>query len=216
MPYQPINKIFSRIVALPISNVDTDQIIPARFLKATDKEGFGEKLFYDWRYKSDGSLNPDFVLNQPGTKGKILLAGANFGCGSSREHAAWALYGYGFQVVISSGFADIFKSNAMNNGILPIEVDPDTLGYIFTYATSFPDAEWTINLQDQQIILPDPPSQSFAYRLSPIAFPLDPFRKECMVNGLDFIDYLVNLKPEIAAFEKKRQTIGGAPLWSTE
>lgn len=183
----------SSVVPLPISDVDTDQIIPARYLKVTDKKGFGQHLFNDWRYDSDGEPIPQFVLNQPEHTGEILVAGKNFGCGSSREHAAWALYDYGFKVVISSFFADIFKDNALNNGLLPIQVSEIFLDEIFTKVNADRTTKLEIDLENQEVLL---------LGSSTIEnFEINPYKKECLINGHDDIDYLINLKPEIEQYE---------------
>ncbi len=188
-----LNEVTSTVIPLPIEDVDTDQIIPARFLKATTKDGFGENLFRDWRYHPDGSPKQDFVLNNPIYRGEILVAGKNFGCGSSREHAAWAIQDYGIRVVISSFFADIFKGNALNNGILPITVPEVFLNRIFQEVEKDPNAELTVSLQDQTIkILNTDEVQSFE---------IDPYKKMCLLNGYDDIDYLLSLSPKIKAFE---------------
>jgi len=182
----------SPAVPLPIDNIDTDQIIPARFLKATTREGFGENLFRDWRYNNDQSPKADFALNIPKYKGKILVAGKNFGCGSSREHAAWAIYDYGFRVVISSFFADIFKNNALNNALLPVQVSDGFLKKIFAAVEKNPDTIITVDLADQKIQLEDGSSESFDINL---------YKKTCMINGYDDIDYLLSLRDEIKHFE---------------
>ncbi len=188
-----LNEVTSTVIPLPIEDVDTDQIIPARFLKATTKDGFGENLFRDWRYHPDGSPKQDFVLNNPIYRGEILVAGKNFGCGSSREHAAWSIQDYGIRVVISSFFADIFKGNALNNGILPITVPEVFLNRIFQEVEKDPNAELTVSLQDQTIkILNSDEVQSFE---------IDPYKKMCLLNGYDDIDYLLSLSPKIKAFE---------------
>ncbi len=188
-----LNEVTSTVIPLPIEDVDTDQIIPARFLKATTKDGFGENLFRDWRYHPDGSPKQDFVLNNPIYRGEILVAGKNFGCGSSREHAAWSIQDYGIRVVISSFFADIFKGNALNNGILPITVPEVFLNRIFQEVEKDPKAELTVSLQDQTIkILNTDEVQSFE---------IDPYKKMCLLNGYDDIDYLLSLSPKIKAFE---------------
>ncbi|WP_299680347.1 3-isopropylmalate dehydratase small subunit [uncultured Dokdonia sp.] len=182
-------------IPLPIENIDTDQIIPARFLKATDKKGFGDNVFRDWRYDSDGNLNMDFPLNAPQYKGaQILVAGDNFGCGSSREHAAWAIAGYGLKVVISSFFADIFKGNALNNGLLPIQVSPDFLKQLLTTVQENPATKITVDLENQVV------ETSFAKA----EFEIDPYKKVCLINGYDDIDFLVSKKDTIEAFEKER------------
>lgn len=193
---EKFKKLTSTAVPLPIENIDTDQIIPARFLKATDKLGFGDNLFRDWRFQKDGSEVSDFVLNSPNYSGSILIAGDNFGCGSSREHAAWALGGYGFKVVISSYFADIFKGNALNNGILPIQVSPEFLKTAIASVTQNPDTELVVDLENQTVSVNN--SVSFE------TFEIDPFKKLCLINGYDDIDYLVNNKDKITAFEVQR------------
>jgi len=189
-------KLTSTIVPLPIENVDTDQIIPARFLKATDKEGFGNNLFADWRYNKDGSPKADFVLNNSLYKGSILVAGKNFGSGSSREHAAWAIDGYGFKVVVSNFFADIFQNNALNNGVLPVVVSTEFLAEIFSSVNSNPATSLTIDLE-KQIITNNETGNSES-------FDINPYKKECLVNGLDDIDYLLSKKEQTEAYEKAR------------
>jgi 3-isopropylmalate/(R)-2-methylmalate dehydratase small subunit len=185
----------SRMIPLPVENVDTDQIIPARFLKATDKNGMGEALFADWRYNPDGSQKPGFVLNDPRYQGaQILLAGDNFGCGSSREHAPWALTGYGFRAVISTSFADIFRNNSLKNGLLPIIVDPETLKSLFDLVEEAPEAEVMVDLEAQSVILPDG---------SAVSFPIDPFSKTCLSQGVDQLGYIMSFEKEIAAFENR-------------
>lgn len=191
---EKFTKLTSTAIPLPIENIDTDQIIPARFLKATDKLGFGDNLFRDWRFHKDESKVEDFVLNNPTYKGSILIAGDNFGCGSSREHAAWALSGYGFKVVISSYFADIFKGNALNNGILPIQVSPAFLSKIMQIATKEPNKEFVVNLEGQTIAVEGSEITE--------SFEIDPFKKLCLMNGYDDIDYLIANKEKIEAFEK--------------
>jgi 3-isopropylmalate/(R)-2-methylmalate dehydratase small subunit len=183
----------STYVPLPIENVDTDQIIPARFLKATDKEGFGNNLFADWRYNKDGSPKVDFVLNNPTYSGQILVAGKNFGSGSSREHAAWAVAGYGFKAVVSSFFADIFRNNSLNNGVLPVVVTPEFLSEIFTSVNADPKATLTINLENQTII-------NNATGKSE-SFDINPYKKECLLKGLDDIDYLLYKKEMTEKYE---------------
>ncbi|MBY5959732.1 3-isopropylmalate dehydratase small subunit [Membranicola marinus] len=190
-------------VPMPMEDVDTDQIIPARFLKAIDKVGFGDNLFYDWRYDKNNEPNPDFILNNPVYSGRILVAGKNFGCGSSREHAAWALYGYGFRVVISSFFADIFKGNALNNGILPIQVSPDYLDLLLTRITENPDTKIVVNLPEQFIQINGEGEKT--------SFEIDDYKKMCLLNGYDDIDYLLSLKDKIQKFEENR-TYTPAPL----
>jgi 3-isopropylmalate/(R)-2-methylmalate dehydratase small subunit len=178
---------------LPVNDIDTDQIIPARFLKATDKKGMGDNLFADWRYNSDGSKRPDFVLNNPTFGGaKILLAGDNFGCGSSREHAPWALTGFGFRAVISTSFADIFRNNSLKNGLLPIIVDIETHQSLFDLAEEAPSAQVSVDLESQTLIFPDGRK---------VKFPIDGFSKACLLNGVDELGYILGFENEIAAFE---------------
>ena len=181
----------SRAIPLPVENIDTDQIIPARFLKATDKKGFGDNLFRDWRYEKNGSENDSFILNSSKFRGSILVAGDNFGCGSSREHAAWALADYGFKVIISSFFADIFKGNALNNGMLPIQVSSGFLLSLINHIENNPTAELTINLEDQTLNTP----------VGTVDFDIDPYKKLCLINGYDDIDFLISKKDKIEAFE---------------
>jgi 3-isopropylmalate/(R)-2-methylmalate dehydratase small subunit len=195
MSIEKFIKIISSAVPLPIENVDTDQIIPARFLKAVERKGFGDNLFRDWRYRKDGTPNPDFVLNHPKYTGTILVAGKNFGSGSSREHAAWSVYDYGFRVVVSSFFADIFKNNVLNNGLLPIQVSEDFLTGMFETIGENPVASFEVDLESQVICNV---SRSTEYR-----FDINPYKKECLLKGYDDIDYLLNLKKEIEAFETK-------------
>jgi 3-isopropylmalate/(R)-2-methylmalate dehydratase small subunit len=183
----------SRVVRFPVDNIDTDQIIPARFLKVTDKAGLGQNLFSDWRYNSDGSPKPDFILNQPSVQGaQILLAGDNFGCGSSREHAPWALTAFGFRAVISTSFADIFKNNALKNGLLPIAVDRRTHNMLFEMAEESPAAEWAVSLETQQVTLPNGSSFSFE---------VDPFSRACLLKGIDELGYILSFSKQIAAYE---------------
>lgn len=193
MAYDKFSVIQSPAVPLPVENVDTDQIIPARFLKAVERKGFGDNLFRDWRYNKDGSPKADFPLNESRYSGKILVGGKNFGSGSSREHAAWAIYDYGFRVVVSSFFADIFKNNALNNGLLPVVVSPEFLEKIFETIEKNPDAEFKVELE----------SQTFSNLSTGETeqFEINPYKKHCLKNGLDDIDYLVNMKEEIQAFE---------------
>lgn len=191
---EKLDKIISTAVPMPIEDVDTDQIIPARFLKAVSKEGFGENLFRDWRYSQDGTKVTDFVLNNDTYGGKILVAGRNFGCGSSREHAAWALADYGFRVVISSFFADIFRGNALNNGILPLQVSQQTLDEIFKSIETNPKVLLEIDVENQTLKWND---QS-------VTFDIDPYKKVCLINGYDDIDYLLSIKDDIENFEKNR------------
>jgi 3-isopropylmalate/(R)-2-methylmalate dehydratase small subunit len=186
-------------VPLPIENIDTDQIIPARFLKATSREGFGENLFRDWRYDSNGEPKKDFVLNNSRYQGKVLLAGKNFGCGSSREHAAWAIYDAGFRVVISSYFADIFRGNALNNGLLPLQVSDEVLQQLFAEVEADPQTEFVVNLPEQELYLPASGER--------IPFEIDPYKKECLIKGYDDIDFLVSQKEAIEAYESTRAWI---------
>lgn len=192
--YMPqFTSLTSRLVPLPVENIDTDQIIPARFLKATDKNGMGEALFADWRYHPDGSPRPDFVLNDARYQSaQILLAGDNFGCGSSREHAPWALTGYGFRAVISTSFADIFRNNALKNGLLPVIVDAKTHKSLFTLVEEDSAAEITIDLETQTILFPDGQKASF---------PIDPFSKTCLLKGVDQLGYILSFEKEITRFE---------------
>lgn len=183
----------STYVPLPIENVDTDQIIPARFLKATDKEGFGDNLFADWRYNKDGSPKTDFVLNNPTYSGQILVAGKNFGSGSSREHAAWAIAGYGFRAVVSSFFADIFRNNALNNGVLPVIVTPEFLAEILAAVNADPKVTLTIDLE-KQTITNNATGKSES-------FDINPYKKECLLKGLDDIDYLLSKKEMTEKYE---------------
>ena len=216
MSFEAINIIESKVVKLQVENIDTDRIIPARFLKSVDSAGFGKNLFHDWRYRPDGTPDPEFVLNTPEGQGKILLTGKNFGCGSSREHAAWALYQYGFRVIISSGFADIFRTNALNNGLLPLEVDPETLTALMECHQQNPSAPWTVDLPTQLLhtancpriksgagSLPTAPGSSpgQAPCQLPTSFEINPFRKQCLLTGSDVIDYLAGLKPQIMEYE---------------
>lgn len=190
-------KLTSTVVPLPIENVDTDQIIPARYLKATDKNGFGNYLFADWRYNKDGLPKADFVLNNPTYKGSILVAGKNFGSGSSREHAAWAIAGYGFKVIVSSFFADIFRNNALNNGILPVVVSPEFLNEIFKCVFKNPETTLTVDLENQTI------TNNTTGRSE--TFEINSYKKECLLNGFDDIDYLLSKKDLIEAYEAKKE-----------
>lgn len=200
---EKFTKLKSTAVPLPIENIDTDQIIPARFLKATDKKGFGNNVFRDWRFKKDGSLNGDFPLNHPQYAGaKILVAGDNFGCGSSREHAAWAIVGYGFKVVISSFFADIFKGNALNNGLLPIQVSPEFLKQLMAGIQENPQLPITVDLENQ--VVETAGVHTERGQSVKAAFEIDPYKKVCMINGYDDIDFLISKKDAIEAFEKER------------
>lgn len=190
---QPLKTIHSTFVPLPLENIDTDQIIPARFLKATTREGFGKNLFRDWRYNNNDDTNPkpEFILNKSGYKGSILVAGKNFGCGSSREHAAWSIIDYGFNVVVSSFFADIFKNNALNNGLLPVQVSDDFLNKIFNLKNG---STLSIDVDKQTITIDATGDQE--------KFDINSYKKNCLLNGFDDIDYLVSLKVEIENFEK--------------
>ena len=193
---EKFTRIEQTAVPLEIENVDTDQIIPARFLKATDREGFGENLFRDWRYDKNDYSNTNFILNNPTFSGPILVAGNNFGCGSSREHAAWALTDYGFKVVISSFFADIFMGNALNNGLLPIQVSDSQLQTIFKAINKNPNCKFIVDLVGQYIEVP-------SIDLN-IDFEINSYKKTCLINGYDDIDYLINNKNKIEEFERKR------------
>jgi 3-isopropylmalate/(R)-2-methylmalate dehydratase small subunit len=195
MAYDKFSVITSSAVPLPIENVDTDQIIPARFLKAVERKGFGDNLFRDWRYNKDGSPKADFALNNKKYTGKILVGGKNFGSGSSREHAAWAIYDYGFRVVVSSFFADIFKGNAINNGILPVVVTPGFLQKIFDEIEKDSNTLFEVNLEQQKFTISSTGESA--------DFEINTYKKHCLQNGLDDIDYLVEMKDEIAAFESK-------------
>lgn len=189
-------RLESRLVPLPIDNIDTDQIIPARFLKTISKEGLDKQLFFDWRYNADGSPNPAFILNQDQAKGaEILLAGDNFGCGSSREHAPWALTQFGFRAVISTSFADIFKGNSVKNSLLPVVVPREVHGKLFAAVSKDPNYTVTVDLSSQKLILPDGRS---------VEFPVDAFAKQCLLEGVDELGYILNQEPAIAAFEVKR------------
>lgn len=193
---QALTKITSTATPLAIENIDTDQIIPARFLKSINREGFGDNLFRDWRSNNDGSLKQDFPLNNPRYTGEILIAGNNFGCGSSREHAAWALSDYGFKVIVSSFFADIFKSNALNNGVLPVMVSKEYLAYLFNEIENNPKVQITVDVEQQSIVINNKKEH----------FELDPYKKICLLNGYDDIDYLIAKKEAIAAFELTANT----------
>ncbi len=196
MAYDKFNILTSTAVPLPIENVDTDQIIPARFLKATERKGFGDNLFRDWRYNSDDTPKEHFVLNNPIYKGKILVGGKNFGSGSSREHAAWAVYDYGFRCVVSSFFADIFRNNCLNIGVLPVQISPEFLDKIFKAIESNPETEFEVNLPEQTFtILSTGEMETFG---------INEYKKGNMLNGFDDIDYLLNLKEDIKAFAADR------------
>ncbi len=190
---EPIKTFTGKVVGLPINDIDTDQIIPARYLKVTDKAGLGQALFTDWRYNSDGSPKPEFVLNQPEHAGaEILIGGHNFGCGSSREHAPWALMGGGFKAVISTYFGDIFKGNSLKNGLLPIAVDEETHRQLISLAEEDPSTQVTIDLATQTLILPDGRG---------VTFPIDPFSKYCLLNGVDQLGFIQGLDADIVAYE---------------
>ena len=193
---EKFTKIISKAIPLAIENVDTDQIIPARFLKATDKKGFGDNVFRDWRFDKNGNTNSEFSLNNDLYSGSILIAGDNFGCGSSREHAAWALVGYGFKVIVSSFFADIFKGNALNNGLLPLQVSPSFLAVLMNTVKEKPETKIEVDLENQTISLSD-------INVSE-TFEIDAYKKTCMINGYDDIDYLLSKKEMIEAFESLR------------
>jgi 3-isopropylmalate/(R)-2-methylmalate dehydratase small subunit len=187
--------IESTVVPLAVENIDTDQIIPARFMKATDRKGFGENLFRDWRYNETGEQKKDFILNNPGYSGIILIAGRNFGSGSSREHAAWALYDYGFRVIVSSFFADIFRNNAMNNGLLPVQVSDIFLKKLFTAVQRNTDVKIRVDLENQEITLTSTGEKE--------NFEINQYKKKCLLNGYDDIDYLISIKDKIEKFEKQ-------------
>ena len=194
MAYDKFNILESTAVPLPIENVDTDQIIPARFLKATERKGFGENLFRDWRYNTDDSPKEHFVLNNSIYSGKILVGGKNFGSGSSREHAAWAVYDYGFRCVVSSFFADIFRNNCLNVGVLPVQVSPEFLQKIFGAIEADPNTQFTVNLPEQTFTISSTGEQE--------SFAINSYKKENMLNGFDDIDYLLNLKETIKDFAR--------------
>ena len=182
----------SRVMPLPVNDIDTDQIIPAQFLKVTDKNGLADALFFNWRYNDDKSPKADFILNQPSSKGaQILLAGDNFGCGSSREHAPWALTSYGFRAVISTSFADIFRNNSLKNGLIPIIVDGATHKLLFDLVEEVPAAEFSVDLASQTLSFPN----------GSVTFPIDPFNKTCLLNGVDELGYILGFEKQIAEFE---------------
>ncbi|MBL8155630.1 MAG: 3-isopropylmalate dehydratase small subunit [Anaerolineae bacterium] len=190
---EPIQKFSGRMVALPINDIDTDQIIPARYLKVTDKNGLGSACFSDWRYEADGSPKPEFPLNQPQHQGAaVLIGGHNFGCGSSREHAPWALLGAGFKAVISTYFADIFRNNALKNGLLPVVVDADTHHQLISLSQEDPSSQITVDLESQTVTLPDGRA---------VSFPVDPFSRYCLLNGVDQLGFLVSLDEHIGRYE---------------
>jgi len=193
---KPFTNFASRLVPLPVNNIDTDQIIPARFLKTTSKLGLDQQLFCDWRYDAEGNPKPDFILNQPQVQGaQILLAGDNFGCGSSREHAPWALTQFGFRAVISTSFADIFKANALKNSLLPILVPADVHADLFALVAKDPGVQVTVDLAAQNLILPDGRA---------VRFPVDEFARHCLLEGVDELGYILQNEPAIAAFEAAR------------
>jgi 3-isopropylmalate/(R)-2-methylmalate dehydratase small subunit len=196
MPKVKFDILESTCVPLPFENVDTDQIIPARFLSATSREGFGDNLFRDWRYNKTGEKNNEFVLNNPKFSGNVLVAGKNFGCGSSREHAVWAIFDYGFRVVISSFFADIFMGNALNNGLLPVVVSDELLIKLLGLVQKDPSTEVKIDLEKQTITIHSTGDSA--------KFPINPYKKECMLNGLDDIDFLLGMKNMISDYEKNK------------
>lgn len=194
---EKITTFTSRLAPLPIDNIDTDQVIPARFLKTTSKAGLGDQLFNDWRYDANGQPNPDFLLNKPeGKAAQVLLSGDNFGCGSSREHAPWALTQYGFKAVISTSFADIFKGNSLKNALLPIVVSHEVSAKLFAALKADPATTVTISLADQTLMLPDG---------SKVEFPIDPFYKDCLLQGVDELGYILNQAAAIDAYEASRQ-----------
>lgn len=191
---EPFTQLASRLVVLPLDNIDTDQIIPARFLKTTDKVGLGDNLFADWRYDAAGNPKPDFVLNRPDARGcQVLLAGDNFGCGSSREHAPWALLGFGFRAVISTSFADIFRNNALKNGLLPVAVDAAVHRRLLELTAADPAAQVTVDLATRTLTLPDGTTTTFA---------IDPFAQTCLLQGVDELGYLLQYEQQIAAYEQ--------------
>jgi 3-isopropylmalate/(R)-2-methylmalate dehydratase small subunit len=199
MAKEKFNILESTCVPLPLENVDTDQIIPARFLSATSREGFGDNLFRDWRYLKNGEKNSEFVLNNPRYTGKVLVAGKNFGSGSSREHAVWAIYDYGFRAVISSFFADIFMGNSLNNGLLPIVVTEEFLKKLLSLIEANPAEKIKIDLEKQTL--------SILSTGDSISFGINPYKKECMIKGLDDIDFLLSMKDSITSFENKKSTV---------
>ena len=190
---EPIKIITGRAVVMPKENIDTDQIIPARFLKGTDKNGLGDYLFYDWRYDAQGNPKSEFILNQQqGREAKILIAGDNFGCGSSREHAPWSLVSYGFTAVISTSFADIFRNNALKNSLIPIVVPAEIHIRLIQSVTEKPEAEWVVDLEKQTVLAPD---------MEPVTFPLEPFSKNCLLSGVDEMGYILKKEGEINRYE---------------
>jgi len=199
MVKEKFNILESTCVPLPLENVDTDQIIPARFLSATSREGFGDNLFRDWRYLKNGEKNSEFVLNNPGFSGKVLVAGKNFGSGSSREHAVWAIYDYGFRAVISSFFADIFMGNSLNNGLLPIVVPEEFLKKLLLLVQNDPSEKIKIDLEKQNITILSTGDS--------VRFDINPYKKECMIKGLDDIDFLLSMKDSITGYENKKSMV---------
>ena len=197
MQKKKLTKITSTCIPLQMEDVDTDQIIPARFLKATTREGFGQNVFRDWRYDFEGNPKPHFILNHPHYTGEILIAGRNFGCGSSREHAAWALSDYGFTAVVSSFFADIFRNNALNNSLLPVQISEEFLQKIFK--ASFEDPKIVIEIDIEKQIISVPKLEEYEH------FDINPYKKICVMNGYDDIDYLLSMKDKVKEFEKKRE-----------
>jgi 3-isopropylmalate/(R)-2-methylmalate dehydratase small subunit len=196
MPKEKLNILESTCVPLTHENIDTDQIIPARFLSATSREGFGDNLFRDWRYTTTGEINKEFVLNDPKYSGKILVTGKNFGCGSSREHAVWAVYDYGFRIVISSFFADIFRNNALNNGLLPVVIPEPDVQKLLNLIREVPGTIVRINLSEKSL--------KIASTGETFVFEIDPYKQECLVNGLDDIDFLLSMKEKIVEYEKMK------------
>ena len=193
--FKPVS---SKMLVIPTENIDTDQIIPARFLKVTDKKGLGDNLFCDWRYLEDGSPNPDFILNQPQAEGvQVLVAGDNFGCGSSREHAPWALMGFGFKAIVSTSFADIFRNNSLKNGLLPVIVDEETHLQLQSLAEEDPGASITIDLASQTLTLPDGRA---------VNFPIDTFSKNCILQGVDQLGYLLSHQEAVEKYEMENET----------
>ncbi len=201
---EPFTQLTSRLAVLPLDNIDTDQIIPARFLKTTDKAGLGDNLFADWRYDPDGRPKPDFVLNRPEAQGcQALLVGDNFGCGSSREHAPWALLGFGFRAVISTSFADIFRNNALKNGLLPVAVDAAVHRHLLALTAADPAAQVTVDLATRTLTLPDGTTTTF---------PIDPFAQTCLLQGVDELGYLLQHEGQIAAYEQSHPAPVNTPV----
>ena len=196
MPKEKLNILESTCVPLPLENIDTDQIIPARFLSATSREGFGDNLFRDWRYLKTGELNKDFILNENRYSGKILVTGKNFGCGSSREHAVWAVYDYGFEVVVSSFFADIFRNNSLNNGLLPVVIPEKNVQSLIELIKKEPGTKVKVNVSERTLEIP---STGEKYQ-----FEINQYKQECLINGLDDIDYLLNMRDKILEFEERK------------